>query len=178
MNKTGDTQDEDIVFEDEEDTEVSGFKGKSEQKLRAELKACLKEKQEYLEGWQRAKADLVNYKREAEKSRQGFAKFATEDLILQILPVLDSFDVALKHTDDSGVEQIYRQLLSVLKANRVEQIDPAGEAFDPVQHDSVGVVKAKNKNEDGTIVETVQKGYTLAGKLIRPAKVTVGEYKN
>jgi len=167
---------EDITI-DEDQEMFSGMKGRSEKKLRKELKQVQKEAKEYLDGWQRAKADLINYKRESEEARTSFAKFATEDLLHQLLPVLDSFDAALAHGED-GVQHIYKQLLAVLKASGVEQVDPLGDQFDPAQHESVGTKQVENKKEDDAIVEVVQKGYTLHTKLIRPAKVRVGEFKH
>jgi len=176
MTKKGKDVDtgDDIVPEDEE---VSGFKGKSEKKLRVELKKVQKEKQEYLEGWQRARADLINFKREAEKAQQKLAKFATQDIVVQILPVLDSFEAAISHGADKGTQQIYKQLLGVLKTSGVEEMNPEGEKFDPTQHESVGGVSVENKKDDGTIVEVIQKGYKLHDKVVRPAKVKIGEFK-
>jgi len=182
--KARDNDDIDIVSEDE--TSTSGFKGKSEKKLREELKICQKEKQEYLEGWQRAKADLINFKREAETSRTSFARFATEDLIAELLPVLDSFRMAFSHKPPDGdgsdwlkgMEHVYKQLLAVLEGRGVRQIDPTGNPFNPQEHDSVATVPVTEKSEDGTVVETVQLGYALNDKIIRAAKVKVGEFEN
>lgn len=166
---------EDIVVE-EEDVEQSGFKSKSDTKLRKELKQAQKDAREYLEGWQRAKADLINFKRESESSREQTAKFATSDLIMQLLPVIDSFEMALAHTDDEGVRHIYTQLLSVLKQNAVEQDNPEGKQFNPNRHDSIEQIQVENKKQDGTIVEVVQKGYTVHDKILRPARVKVGTF--
>jgi len=167
---------QDISFsEDEDANELSRMKGKSEQKLRKELASCHEEKTEYLDGWQRAKADLINFKKEAEESNAKTHKFATEDFISQLLPVIDSFEMALAHTEDRGVQQIHSQLLSILKSNGVEQVDPIGEVFDPSQHESIEMVEVENKKDEDTIVEVVQKGYKIDNKIIRAPKVKVGE---
>lgn len=172
MNKE---QNNDVEFiDDEEAAEKSSFQPKDTKKLRNELKACQKERQEYLEGWQRAKADLINFKRESEKQASVRAAFAVEDFIFQLLPVVDSFELALAHAKDEGVAHIYRQLVTLLKSNGVEQVDPLGKTFDPTQHESVATEIVENKKDDGTIVKVVQKGYTIHGKLIRPARVHVG----
>lgn len=147
-------------------------------KTRDKLKFCEKERAEYLAGWQRAKADLINYKREQETKISEYYKFANEGLILDILPVLDSFEMAMKHLSENekdknnGIEQIRNQLKSILKNNGVEEIQAVGEKFNPELHESIEVVEGK---ESGLVVEEVQKGYGLHGKIIRPSKVRVGK---
>ncbi|MCI0619858.1 nucleotide exchange factor GrpE [Candidatus Wolfebacteria bacterium] len=178
------TRYDDVVVEGE-DTTVSGLKGKGEKKLREELKQAQKDRQEYLAGWQRAKADLINFKREAEEEKKRFARFATEDFIQELLPAMDSFDMAFRDTvawekgDPNwrkGVEYIYAQLLSTLEAHGVKQLNPLSEPFDPNIHDSIGSTAVADKNKDGVVVEVVQKGYELGGKIIRAPKVHVGEF--
>lgn len=167
---------EDIVFEAEGE-ETSTFKGKSEKKLRVELKQAHSEKQEYLAGWQRSKADLINFRKEAEEGRISFAKFASQDFVTQLLPVLDSFDASISHGADDGTTQIHKQLISTLKQNGVEQLNPEGEEFDPNLHDPVETVKVKDKKQDHKVIEVVQTGYTMHGKVIRAPRVRVGEFK-
>lgn len=176
---------DDIMIEPDEEA-PTGFSGKGEKKLREELKECHNEKQEYLEGWQRAKADLVNFKRTSEEDRKRFARLATEDLIRELLPAMDSFDMAFRDrvawekADENwrkGIEYIYAQLLSTLEAHGVKQVNPIGEPFDPNQHDSIGTETVADKKEDGTVVAVIQKGYILNDELIRPPKVHVGEYR-
>lgn len=155
-------------------------------KLKEKLKLSQKERQEYLDGWQRSKADFVNARKEEEKTRAEFMKFAKEDVLTQVLPVLDSFEMAFANRQtwekvDSnwrkGVEYIYSQLLTVLENNGFTQIDPQGESFDPNFHTSLESVSVKSSKDDGKIVEVVQKGYVMNGKVVRPARVRVGEYK-
>ncbi len=160
---------------------VSGFGTADTKKLREKLKKCTEEKQEYLDGWQRAKADLVNAKKNFEEEKKDFAKFAKGDLISQIIPVLDSFDMAFKNTNGvpeqwlKGVEYIYNQMMSVLQENGVQQINPLGEKFDLNKHTALEMVKVDDENQAGIILEVVQKGYELNGKILREAKVKVGE---
>ena len=158
----------DINYVSEED---SGNIDKKIKKIKSKLKACEKERTEYLTGWQRAKADLINFKKEQEKKNSDLFKFANENLILEILPVLDSFEQAMKHFKDEGIRQLYNQLLSILKSNNLEEIKAVGEKFNPELHEAVEEVKGKK----GIIIKQDQKGYKLNGKVIRPSKVKVGK---
>lgn len=141
-------------------------------KIKKQLKACKKEKEEYLAGWQRAKADLINYKKEHEQKISDYYKFANQGLIAEILIVLDSFELALKHEKDEGLLQLYNQLKNTLINQGLEEIKAVGEKFNPELHESVGEVKVKKK---GFIVEEIQKGYKLNGKVIRASKVKIGK---
>ncbi|OGD67769.1 nucleotide exchange factor GrpE [Candidatus Campbellbacteria bacterium RIFOXYC2_FULL_35_25] len=174
---------DDITIEvDEENMKESSFGGDIK-KIREKLKSCTEEKQEYLAGWQRAKADLINAKKDFEERRKDFVNFAKGDLIIQIIPVLDSFDMAFKNIEGvpeqwlKGVEYIYNQMISVLKDNGVEQIDPKGEKFDMRKHTSVEMIKVDEEEKDSIILEVIQKGYELNGKILKEAKVKVGEFE-
>ncbi len=140
-------------------------------KIKEKLKKCQKEKEEYLAGWQRAKADLINYKREQEQKISDYYKFANEGLVLEILLVLDSFEEAIKHSRDEGIKQLYNQFLGILKSNGLEEIKALGEKFNPEFHESIGGVKSDEKS--GIVVEEAQKGYKLHGKVLRPSKVKI-----
>jgi molecular chaperone GrpE len=175
---------DDVVFESEEDqTSESLIK-----KLREKLKQALSEKQDYLEGWQRAKADSINAKKDFVEEKNKLVKFAKADLIIQLVPVLDSFEMALGNGKNEKVESqnewqagmghIHSQLLSILKENGVEQLSPLNEKFNPVLQESIDIIEVDRKEKDGIIVEVLQKGYSLDGEIIRPAKVKVGEFKN
>jgi molecular chaperone GrpE len=171
---------DDVVFEEVENTE-SSFSDSPTKKIREKLKKCVEEKQEYLNGWQRSKADMVNSRKDLEDQKKDFVKYAKADLINQILPVIDSFDMAFANTDNvpegwlAGVKHIYNQMLTVLSDNDVIQIDPLGETLDLKKHIAVESVKIKDEKQDGKIVEVVQKGYKMHDKIIREARVKVGE---
>ena len=167
----------------------SSFGKKSEEsaikELQEKLKVCLKERQEYLEGWQRSKADFINARRDEEKARLEFRKFVNESLLFQILPVLDSFEIAFSNKAAweetpkewrNGVEYIHAQLKKVFEDNGFSETRPLGEKFNPALHESVEVVETKERGKDGIILEIVQSGYVLHGKIIRPARVKVGKY--
>ncbi len=171
----------DIVETDDEGTEIPQVK-----KLKEKLQKCLEEKKEYLDGWQRMKADSINLKKEEEKKRKELAGFVTEDIFQQLLPVLDSFDLAFGNKESwekvdanwrTGVEYIYSQLYAILKENGLEMIEPNGMPFDPRAHASVEIVDVSNEAADGIVTEVLQKGYRMKDGIIRPAKVKVGKYK-
>ena len=158
-----------IEYVENEDSEGVDKKVK---KAKDKLKICEQERAEYLAGWQRAKADLINYKREQEQKISEIFRFANEGLIFEILPILDSFEEALKHSKDDGLLQIYNQLRNVLKNQGFEEIKSLGEKFNPEFHESVGEAEGK---EQGIVVEEVQKGYKLNGKVIRASKVKINK---
>jgi len=173
-NPTQQPGDEEIV--DDVVYEESEFAGDKIKSVKDKLKICEAEKQEYLDGWQRAQADIVNIKRRVEEEKREFAKYANENLILDIISTLDSFDMAFKNKESweavsanwrTGVEFIYNQLLSTLKNYGVEELNPIGEEFNPQKHHAV-------EGEEGVVTEVVLKGYSLNGKVIRAAQVKVG----
>jgi molecular chaperone GrpE len=154
--------------------------------LRQKLKKAVEEKQQYMEGWQRTKADFVNARKREEEARKEIAKFANEDLLMQITPVLDSFTMAFANKDAwekvdknwrVGVEYIYSQLKGILEQNGFKEYDPTGETFDPMRHHAIETVEVSDQNQDHKVINVVQKGYELNGKIIRPASVKIGEFK-
>src|SRR3989344_4167539 len=180
--KHTDTETDDVILEaDAEGEGEERLRSKGEEKLREELAACRAERQEDLAGWQRSRADFVNFKREAETFRERSSAYATEAVLLRLLPVLDSFELALKHREGApagwvqGIAGVHSQLLEVLRASGAREMHIAiGERFDPNIHESVAIVPVENKKEDGAIVEVVRKGYTLHGKVLRAPHVHVG----
>jgi molecular chaperone GrpE len=139
-------------------------------KLKGKLKEAEGKAKEYLDGWQRAQADFVNARKRDEEAKMEFLKFAKADLIEQLVPVLDSLELSLPH-GNKELGAVYRQLLSILKTNGLEQDDPLGKQFDPRLHESIGTLEG----EENKILEVVQKGYILSGRIIRPAKVKIGQ---
>src|SRR3989344_8646656 len=168
MNK----EDEDIVIEDDLDSVNYAEK---EKKLREKIKQAEAKAKEYLDGWQRAQANFVNLRKRDDEAKAEFVKFAHADIMAQLVPVLDSFELSLPH-GNKELEAVYNQFISILKSNGFEEQNPEGESFDPRFHESVGIVETENQDEDHKILEVIQKGYILIGKIIRPAKVKIGEY--
>ncbi len=146
--------------------------------LEKKLEECEKEKQEYIEGWQRAKADYLNSRRNDDIRMKEIIKNSNEELILNILPILDNLELAEKNLPENlkendfvkGVIQIKKQFQDVLKNEGVEEIKSCGENFDPNLHTAVEEIEKKDA-ESGTIAEEIQKGYTLNGKVIRSSRV-------
>jgi len=122
--------------------------------------------EEYLNGWKRERADFANYKKdEAERITQ-LIKYANEELVLKLLPILDNFCLAEQHVKDPGVTQIKKQLEDLLKKEGIEHVEVLGQKFDPATMEAV-------EGEGDTVSEEVMRGYTMHGKVIRPAKVKV-----
>ena len=167
MNRNND----DIVIEDDPDSTAPA---EAQKKLREKLKEAEGKAKEYLDGWQRSQADFVNLRKRDEEAKIEFIKFANESLITELLPVLDSLDMALSHGRED-LEPVRKQFLSVLEARGLKTLKPLGETFDPRMHEAIGAVKTEKKEEDHKILEVIQKGYILSGKIIRPAKVKIGE---
>lgn len=144
-----------------------------------DLLKCLKEKDEYLDGWKRAKAELINYKKDEAKRFEAIIKFSNEALIRETIKVLDNFDLALNSLEkegkaEGGIYLIRAQLEDILKQNGLERIAVnIGQQFDPAFHEAVASVESDK--ESGIITEEVERGYFLNGKLIKPARVKVAK---
>ncbi len=145
-----------------------------------ELEILKKEREEYLEGWKRAKAELLNYKKDEYKRIEGFVKKEKEDLFKKFLHILDNFECAEKEARKrnesnefiEGFLKIKELLMNFLSAEGVEEMNVLNEEFDPFLHEAVEVIEGEEE-DSGKIVEELQKGYFFQGEVIRPAKVKV-----
>jgi molecular chaperone GrpE len=155
-------------------------------KLKEKLKVCEKEKQDYMNGWQRERADFVNFKKTCEKEKFETIKFANENLISELLPVLDSFEMAFANKEAwekadknwrIGVEYIHSQLLKILKENGLEELNPLNDKFSPMNHVADEMRDVKEESQNGVIVEVKKKGWSLNGRIVVAPKVVVGEFK-
>lgn len=148
--------------------------------LEDELATALAQAAEMRDAALRAQADLDNFRKRVTREREEERKRATERLIEELLPVIDNFERAIEHTTTdndinhllAGVTAVQAQVLGVLGKEGVSVIDPAGEPFDPNRHQAV------SQQEDpavpaGTVLAVFQKGYELAGRVLRPAMVVV-----
>lgn len=145
--------------------------------LQTELDRMSAERDEYLDGWRRAKADLANYKKDEIKRLEEVAKFGSEELIRDIVIVLDSLDLSLaalekdSQADGKGVYLIRSQLMDVLRRRGLERMKAeSGQPFDPAFHEAVGESEG---GASGTIDVEVEAGYLLNGKVLRPSRVKV-----
>ena len=153
-------------------------------KLKKQLKEALEQKQEYLDGWQRSKADYINLKKRTEEEKSALRDYATEDFALAVISVVDSFEMALRNEKSlesvpkdwaDGMKYIYNQLVSVLAGYDIKALNPMGEMYDVNKHTAKEMVKVDSESDNGKIVEVIQKGYEFKGKMIRHAVVKVGE---
>ncbi len=157
--------------------------------LKKEISKIQKERDEYLNGWKRQRAEFINYKKDEAKRLEELTRFANEKLINKIIPIMDSFDLAKqslisnkKDTDQEmdkylkGICLIQGQLEEVLVGEGVEIVGKEGEKFDPSFHEAV---KEVDGSPPGIIKEVIGRGYILNGRVIRPARVVVTkEIKN
>lgn len=146
--------------------------------LSDELHRCEEDKKSYLEGWQRSKADYINYKNDEGRRLEDMARFITAGLIQEILPVLDSFDLAVGHglspEIEKGILLIKAQFEDILKKRGLATIKiERGEEFNPEKHEGIGEVESSQP--PGTITEEIQKGYLFRGKVLRPARVKIAK---
>lgn len=149
--------------------------------LQEQLAQAQQNAEHNLDGWKRAKADYLNLKKEMEKEKVELAQFANLSLLLELLPVADNFDRAVQHIPDDqknadwvkGIFGIQQQLKSIFATLGVAPVETDG-AFNPELHEAVGSI-AHESAAPNTVVEVVEPGYTLYGKLLRPAKVKVAQ---
>lgn len=197
MKDFTDEKEFDDDFEPLEDTEVieeelEDIEENSVQKLKTlkeKLKQSEKEKMGHLENLQRAKAEFLNGKRRLEEERARDTQRAITNQIEKLLPLSDSFHMATSNKEAwegvdptwrKGMESIYTQLQNILISYGVNEINPLGETFDPFLHDAMANIPVTNKEDHHKIISVIQNGFvrTVNDKeeLIRPARVTVGEY--
>ena len=154
-----------------------------------ELAKCAQERDEYLNGWKRAKADLINYKNEESRRTSDLLATMAGMLVKDLLPVLDSFELALVSVKDNqpafeGVTMIQSQLMEVLKRRGLTKIEvKIGDNLDTRLHEPVGEVELDLANPEvaglaGKVAELLSSGYLTGDKVLRPAKVKIGKSKN
>ncbi len=171
------------------DTNEEGIEKGAQAKLkdlRDKLKKCEAEKLDYLTGWQRTKADMVNARKRDEERQKELVKYANEELILDILPVLDSFDMARSNKEAwekvdknwrMGIEHIQSQILGILQKNGLTELNPLGADYSPLEQEAIEMVPVEDAKQDGKVVLVMNKGYKLGDRVVRPPKVKVGEGK-
>jgi molecular chaperone GrpE len=155
---------------------------KNIEELKNKLVEAEKMRDEYLNGWQRQKADFINYQKDSLRQVQEIVKYANEDLISDLLVVLDSFNISVSSlkvkelTENEkriiqGLELIKTQLEDILRKKGLKIIKAIGEPFNPQFHEILEEIEGEGP--PGTIIEEVIRGYELNGKVIRPSKVKV-----
>ncbi len=155
---------------------------KKHEKKKAEEKPKKKSDKEIIaeltETLQRLQAEFENYKKQIEKEKAEFVKYAEANLIQKLLPIVDTFEIALRSTSDKekfvkGMEIVYAQFFSTLEAEGLKPIEALGKKFDPYLHEVM--LKQKSDGDDGVVLEELQKGYMLNGKVLRHTKVKISE---
>ena len=141
-----------------------------------ELETTRRERDEYLDALRRLKAEFENSRKRQERERARILETASERLVVELLPVLDNLDRALEAEGDihEGVRAIRDQLVTLLGKEGLLPVASDGQHFDPNVHEAV-MSQPSEEHEEGTILQTFQRGYLLSGKPIRPAKVIVAK---
>jgi len=179
----------------EDNTEVEEFEWnvdgeedlkKTLKKLRVDLKQCKVEKEEYLTGWQKERAEFANYRKQEDDRKTMLSESMRERILSRFLTVIDSFNMAFANKEAwdkvdenwrKGVEYIYGQMNTIFEEYGVKTFGEAGEVFDPNFHQSIEIVSTDKKELDHQIANVVQKGYKLGERVMRPARVNLYEYK-
>lgn len=186
QNSQSNDMSDDIIIETDSESENLADPAEAVKKLKERLKTCQKERQEYLDGWQRMKADFINAKKREGEERVEFVKFSKEEIVRDLLPVMTSFHTAFGNKETwekadlnwrMGVQYIYSQLRNSLEKHGISLIEPnIGELFDEKKYESVEVLPVEEREKDHMVLSVVSKGYSLYGKILEPAKVKIGEY--
>ncbi len=170
------------VLDAENDSEAEDSEA-SEQDLARDLEAAQaaleKEKKEYLF----LMAEFDNYRKRVVKEKSEILRNGAEKVLADLLPIVDDFERGLAATADaedaaavrSGMELIYHKLVKYLESNGVKAMDSTGNDFDPELHEAIASIPAPNEELKGKVVDTTQKGYMINDKVLRHAKVAVGQ---
>jgi molecular chaperone GrpE len=150
--------------------------------LRDELARTRAQAEEYLEGWQRSRAEFANYKKRIEREQAQVYQTAAGAVIKRFLSVLDDLERALKNRPQTGdgavwaegIELVYRKLVSILESEGVTPMEINGQMFDPNLHEAI-LSEDSDQHESGQIIEALQQGYLLGEKVLRPARVRVAK---
>jgi molecular chaperone GrpE len=144
--------------------------------------ALIAERDEAIDRWKRAAADFDNFRKRATRDREEYVTLANERLVKELLPILDDLERALaavgehqEATVEEGVRLVHRSLASLLRRQGLEEIDAAGK-FDPHVHEAL--LSQPSEAEEGSVIDVVQKGYTLGDRVVRPARVVVAAPQN
>jgi molecular chaperone GrpE len=147
--------------------------------IEEQLAAVEKERDEYKAGWQRAKADFINYKKEEAKNLEDVARYGSIDLVKDLISVLDNFDLALRTFEkegpvEKGLYLIRTQIEDILKKRGMEKMSvKPGDQFDPAIAEALSEVESEHP--PGTIVTEIEPGYRLHEKILRPVRVIVSK---
>ncbi len=150
--------------------------------LRQDLAEARLKASEYLDGWQRSRAEFANFKKRIEREQAQAHQVASGNIIKHFLDVLDDLERALKNRPQegegavwaNGIELIYRKLLTILENEGVKQMASEGQFFDPNLHEAISSEES-DQHESGQIIEVLKHGYLLGDRILRPAAVRVAK---
>ncbi len=147
-----------------------------------------KEKQlnEYISAYRKMKSETEEFQKRLSREFEKKIEITKGDIIKNLLPLIDNFERALDSTKDikdfdgflNGIEMIYSQFLNILKNDGVEKLERIGKTFDPNVDEAIDVVNVESKEKDNIVIDELEGGYMLNGRLLRPAKVRVGRFIN
>ena len=146
--------------------------------------ALAKKAQDYHDQIVRLQADFANFRKRSEKEKAEAIRFGREVMLERLISLNDVMDEALKHSNNAsdigslkkGFEMVVGEFSRFLKSEGAEPLKTVGEVFDPHLHEALEQVPTDNESENNKILEEIQKGYMLNGRLLRPAKVKVAKY--
>ncbi len=169
---------EDVSFEAENNEAPKGSDPEKRiAKLKAELAACQDEKQQNLDGWQRAKADYVNVLKRFDDEKRAERQRGVIKAAEALLPAFDALERAKTHGDiPEGFVGIVKQLEGGFASLGLESFGVPGEAFDPMLHDALSQDAADSEEKDGTVSTVLEPGWKIGDAVVRPAKVRVYSY--
>ncbi|MFL7891167.1 MAG: nucleotide exchange factor GrpE [Anaerolineales bacterium] len=150
--------------------------------LQAEIDKLRQQSQEYLDGWQRERAEFANYKKRKEKESQLLQNNISGNIIRKYLDIVDDLERALQNQPEEGegaswakgIELIYRKFLSALEAEGVVPMKVKGQQFDPNLHEAISL-EPNEEYESGQIIEVLRNGYLIGDRVIRPASVRIAQ---
>jgi len=169
---------DDVTIEEEAgDEEVEMRPEDKIAKMREELNACRKDKQEYMDGWQRAKADYVNLLKRFETESKSSELKGKVKAVETLLPAFDALERAKEHGEvPEGFVGITKQLEGAFASLGLEEVGKVGEHFDPALHEAFGTDVAESADQDDMITVVLEKGWKVGENVIRPAKVRVAHH--
>ncbi len=155
---------------------------KNFEELQSEIGALRAQTDEYLDGWQRSRAEFANYKKRVKREKEEMRAQVTGEILTHYLGVIDDLERALKDRPvesesnawAEGIELIFTKLKTILESEGVEPIVAEGKIFDPNFHEAV-TYEENDDHRDGEVIEVIQRGYKLGDRVLRPAMVRVAK---
>jgi molecular chaperone GrpE len=167
----------------EEQEEFSARDGEADSVVSGDLQKLVEERDSLQDRLLRKQAEFENYRKRIERERSEYAQFASAELMRELLNALDSFDLAIRNAGKEksagdnmlrGLDLVYKQFQDTLGRFGLKAIEAAGQPFDPNFHQAVSTVPT-DEVEENTVVDELRRGYTLNGRLLRPAMVSVSK---